>query len=122
MAEGHWALGRRVVVEDIRRDDTFMRVTWHPESNVFVVSHWRGEVCVAATRIPPDAAPDLVNLLVKGLAESARASSTVATPVRPTTRIERLLAVVRGWRVFNRRHSKSVRGSAVTEVESRRSA
>lgn len=51
-----------------------MRVTWHPEGNVFVVSHWRGEVCVAATRIPPEAAPDLVNLLVKGLADSASSS------------------------------------------------
>jgi hypothetical protein len=71
VAESHWAFGRRVIVEDVRRDDTFMRVTWHAEDRVFVVSHWRGDVCVAATRVPVDAAPDLVNLLVKGLAESA---------------------------------------------------
>ena len=75
VAEGHWSLGRRVVVEDVRRDDTFMRVTWHAESNVFVVSHWKGDVCVAATRIPPEAAPDLVNLLVKGLSESGATPS-----------------------------------------------
>jgi hypothetical protein len=60
-----------VIVEDVRRDDTFMRVTWHAEDRIFVVSHWRGEVCVAATRVSVDAAPELVNLLVKGLAESA---------------------------------------------------
>ena len=71
MAESHWAFGRRVIVEDVRRDDTFMRVTWHAEERIFVVSHWRGEVCVAATRIPIDAAPELVNVLVKGLAESS---------------------------------------------------
>ena len=71
VAESHWAFGRRVIVEDVRRDDTFMRVTWHAGERVFVVSHWTGEVCVAATRIPIDAAPDLVNLLVKGLSESA---------------------------------------------------
>jgi hypothetical protein len=98
-----------------------MRVTWHAESNVFVVSHWRGEVCVAATRIPPEAAPDLVNLLVKGLAESASTSSVAATPVRPTTRIRRLLAAVRGWREFGRPQPRSVDGSA-TAVEHRRSA
>ena len=60
-----------MIVEDVRRDDTFMRVTWHADDRVFVFSHWRGDVCVAATRVPVDAAPDLVNLLVKGLAESA---------------------------------------------------
>lgn len=60
-----------MIVEDVRRDDTFMRVTWHAAEQVFVVSHWRGEVCVAATRVSVDAAPELVNLLVKGLAESS---------------------------------------------------
>jgi hypothetical protein len=71
VAESHWAFGRRVIVEDVRRDDTFMRVTWHADERIFVVSHWRGEVCVAATRVSVEAAPELVNLLVKGLAESA---------------------------------------------------
>jgi hypothetical protein len=70
VAEGHWAIGRRVIVEDMRRDDTFMRITWHADERIFVVSHWRGEVCVAATRIPVDAVPDLVNLLVRGLADA----------------------------------------------------
>ena len=64
-----------MIVEDVRRDDTFMRVTWHAEDRLFVVSHWRGEVCVAATRVSVDAAPELVNLLVKGLAESATAAA-----------------------------------------------
>jgi hypothetical protein len=62
-----------VIVEDVRRDDTFLRMTWHADERIFVVSHWRGEACVAATRIPVEAAPELVNLLVKGLAESASA-------------------------------------------------
>src|SRR5438270_5446146 len=80
VGEGHWSIGRRVIVEDVRPDDTFMRVTWHEESAVFVVSHWRGEVCVAATRVPVHAAPDLINLLVRGLAESTdRQSAPVST-------------------------------------------
>lgn len=80
VAEGHWAYGRRVIVEDVRRDDTFMRVTWHADERIFVVSHWRGDLCVAATRIPVVAAPELVNLLVKGLAESTATPTAERRP------------------------------------------
>ena len=97
MGEGHWAFGRRVVVEDVRRNDTYMRVTWHDEAKVFVVSHWDGDVCVAATRIPADAAPDLVNLLVRGLAASSAPPST-APPTRKRALLARFRAVVRGQR------------------------
>lgn len=86
MAEGHWTLGRRVIVEDVRRNDTFMRVTWHGEAGVFVVSHWRGEVCVAATRVAVDAAPDLISLFARGLADAAGpqpATPREAPPGRP---------------------------------------
>jgi len=79
MADGAWAFGRRVIVEDVRRDDTFMRVTWHADAGVFVVSHWRGEVCVAATRIPAAAVPELVSLLVTGLAEAGDAQPPAPT-------------------------------------------
>ena len=78
MAEGLWSLGRRVIVEDVRRDDTYMRVTWHGENGVFVVSHWSGDLCVAATRIPLDAAPDLIQLMVNALAESGPAVASDA--------------------------------------------
>jgi hypothetical protein len=71
MAEGAWAFARRVIVEDARRDDTYARVTWHADDRVFVISHWHGDLCVAATRVPVEAAPQLIGLLVKGLAESA---------------------------------------------------
>ena len=57
-----------------------MRVTWHAEERIFVVSHWRGEVCVAATRVPIDAAPELVNLLVKGLAEAGAMTKVERQP------------------------------------------
>jgi hypothetical protein len=69
-----------VIVEDVRRDDTFMRVTWHAEERVFVFSHWRSDVCVAATRVPVDASPELVNLLVKGLAQVADGDATERRP------------------------------------------
>ena len=75
MAGGSWAFARRVIVEDARRDDTYARVTWHAEEGVFVISHWHGDVCVAATRVPVEAAPDIIGLMVKGLAESAPAAA-----------------------------------------------
>jgi hypothetical protein len=88
------------VVEDVRRDDTFMQVTWHAESGVFVVSHWHEEVCTAATRVPVDAAPDLVNLLVRGLAESASGGDTsAASPAPPRRdRADRLRSIITRWR------------------------
>lgn len=58
-------------VEDTRRDGSFLRVTWHADGQQFVVSHWDGDLCVAATRIPLSAAPDLIALLTRGLAEAA---------------------------------------------------
>ena len=75
MADGSWAFARRVIVEDARRDDTYARVTGHAEEGVFVISHWQGDVCMAATRVPVEAAPDIIGLLVKGLAESAPATA-----------------------------------------------
>jgi hypothetical protein len=69
-----------VIVEDVRRDNMYMRVTWHADERVFVVSHWRGEVCVAATQMPVESAPDLVNLLVKGLAETATSPASEQRP------------------------------------------
>jgi hypothetical protein len=44
-----WPVEGRVWVADARRDGTFVRVTWHQEDRLFVVIHWRNEVCIAAT-------------------------------------------------------------------------
>ena len=90
MADGSWAFARRVIVEDVRRDDSFMRVTWHEESSVFVVSHWDGEVCCAATRVPVDAVPDLVNLFVRGLAISSDAPTTTVAAHQRASLFDRL--------------------------------
>lgn len=70
MAES-WAFERRVYVEDPRLDGSYLRVTWHPESAQFVVSHWQGEVCIAASRVPVAAAPQLIGLLANGLGQAA---------------------------------------------------
>jgi hypothetical protein len=67
-AEEPEAPQRRVVVADARGDGHFLRVTWHPELGQFVVSQWRDDTCVASTRLAPDAASEVLALLVRGLA------------------------------------------------------
>ena len=78
----------RVLVEDVRRDGSFLRITWHPEKGAFVVSNWEGTVCTGATRIAPEAVPELVSLLVRGLAEDAASAGTRsgAQPARRSAR------------------------------------
>lgn len=78
MAETHWTNGRRAVIEDTRRDGTWLRTTWHEDAGVFVISHWDDDVCVAATRIAVESASDLIAVLVAGLAQTATASDAEA--------------------------------------------
>jgi hypothetical protein len=56
-----------VLIEDVRGGDRFLRVTLHRDGGVIVVSHWEGDECVAATRIPIAAAPELIELLQNAL-------------------------------------------------------
>lgn len=60
----------RVFVQDLRSDGKFLRVTWHPELQAFVVSNWDGDVCVGATRMAVDDAPRLISLLSNGMADA----------------------------------------------------
>jgi hypothetical protein len=66
---------RRVFVEDARRNGQFLRVTWHREEQQFVISNWDDNLCVGATRVPVEGIPDLVALLVEGLAQAATPDS-----------------------------------------------
>jgi len=63
----------RVVVEDVRRNGSYLRATWHPEGRVFVLSTWDRDVCNGAIRVPAADAVDLVGLLVDGLGDLAQA-------------------------------------------------
>ena len=36
---------------DARRDDHVLRLSWHPEAGVLVVSIWQADRCVATARI-----------------------------------------------------------------------
>jgi hypothetical protein len=54
---------RRVVLGDQRGDARRLRVTWHVDEGQFVISHWRGDVCVAAVRLDPGQARELAAFL-----------------------------------------------------------
>ncbi|MEA3216697.1 MAG: hypothetical protein QOJ19_2853 [Acidimicrobiia bacterium] len=65
------ALGaRRVIVDDARGNGHHLRITWHATAGQFVVSHWRDDVCVAATRVAPEDATGLIGVLAVGLGDA----------------------------------------------------
>ena len=55
---------------DARGTDRGMRVTWHHEQGVVVVSLWRSDTCVGTLRLPHDEVPRLIAALAEGLAEA----------------------------------------------------
>ncbi len=57
-----------------------MRLSWHVDEGVAVLSLWRGASCTGTFRLPIAEVPDLVDALVRGLA-SAPASAARDRPV-----------------------------------------
>lgn len=52
---------------DPRGDDRSLRVTWHQESQLVVLSLWRDNVCAGTFRLAADEVPDLIAMLRQGL-------------------------------------------------------
>ncbi len=61
------------VLEDARGESRWMRVTWHDDEGVVVLSVWRDGSCVATVRLERGDVPALVTALVDGLAETTPA-------------------------------------------------
>ena len=55
---------------DPRGEDRSLRVTWHQESQLVVLSLWRDNVCAGTFRLAADEVPDLIGLLRAGLDEA----------------------------------------------------
>jgi hypothetical protein len=65
---------------DARGGDRALRVSWHHESGLVVLSLWRDNLCAGSFRLAIDEVPDLIALLRSGL---DTAYDTVLTePVR----------------------------------------
>jgi len=52
---------------DSRGDDRALRVTWHYDSDLVVLSLWRENVCTGSFRLTLDEVPQLVAMLRSGL-------------------------------------------------------
>lgn len=65
---------------DARDGARALRVSWHasPERDCVVLSTWRGDSCVATTRLSPTDAARLIAVLADGLA--AVAGSALSAP------------------------------------------
>jgi hypothetical protein len=55
------------VLGDARGDGRALRVTWHEEAGVVVLSVWRGNLCTTTVRLAPAEVVDLVETLAAGL-------------------------------------------------------
>ena len=52
---------------DARGGDRALRVSWHPERDLVVISLWRDNVCGGTFRLTVDEVPTLIELLRTGL-------------------------------------------------------
>lgn len=52
---------------DVRGDDRALRVSWHSEADLVVLSLWRDNLCAASFRLSVDEVPELVAMLQAGL-------------------------------------------------------
>lgn len=69
---------RRDIVLDERGEGRALRVTWHHDVGVAVVSVWRQDRCVGTVRVPAEEVPGLIAVLTEGLAEGYVAGAHAA--------------------------------------------
>jgi hypothetical protein len=65
---------------DLRGDDRTLRVSWHPELKLVVLSLWRDGRCSATFRMSAEDVPQFVSTLVEGLAECIPPSMSAPRP------------------------------------------
>ncbi len=67
---------RGEVVVDARGGPRALRVSWHPDQGMVVLSIWRGDTCVATVQVDSAEVPHLVDVLVRGLAAGSVPASS----------------------------------------------
>ncbi len=51
---------------DAHREDRTLRLSWHQDAGVVVLSLWRVNVCVGSFRLPAEVVPGLIDALQSG--------------------------------------------------------
>jgi len=69
---------------DSRGGDRALRISWHHESGLVVLSLWRDNVCAGSFRLSVDEVPDLIAMLRSGLDQAYDAA--LAKRKRPASR------------------------------------
>ena len=59
------------ILLDARGDDRALRVSWHDEAGVVVLSLWRDNVCTGTFRLAAADVPDLIDTLVDVMRRTA---------------------------------------------------
>jgi hypothetical protein len=55
---------------DARGGDRALRVSWHQDAGMVILSLWRENVCAGSFRLAIDEVPDLIQMLQAGLVRS----------------------------------------------------
>jgi hypothetical protein len=92
---------------DAQRPERRMRVTWHPDKRLAVLSLWDGNECSATFRLPIEDAASLSQILVSFLGDCVKAPTPL--PEGPSSWIGRL-----------RRRFRPVLADVIDLVERRR--
>ena len=75
---------------DARRNGRALRLTWHHQQDVVVLSLWRDDVCAGTFRLGADDVADFVDALVDGMRDApgvhARQPAASGTPAIPGPR------------------------------------
>lgn len=63
---------------DTRGDDRALRVSWHREAGLVVLSLWRGNVCAGSFRLPVEDVPQLIEVLSDRAVDGGAADTPLA--------------------------------------------
>ncbi len=61
---------------DARGGDRALRISWHQEAGLVVLSLWRDNVCTGSVRLAVDEVPDVIEVLRAGLDQAYDAALT----------------------------------------------
>ncbi|HEX5018717.1 MAG TPA: hypothetical protein VFX15_14160 [Actinomycetes bacterium] len=67
------------VFYDPRDEGRFLRVSYHPEQQLFVLSWWRDSTCLGTFQLDPVEAPRLIHAIASGLAPAEFSPGSSAT-------------------------------------------
>ena len=74
---------------DARGGDRALRVTWHHEAGLVVLSLWRDNVCAGSFRLAVDEVPELIEMLRAGLDRAYDVALDPAAAAAPDRRWRR---------------------------------